>query len=106
MITRIMLERAGYEVEDAADATEAWSRLLLANKPFAVMLLDISLPGRSGLELLHEVQEAKPALNVILTSGKDEEDYPNHGANAYLAKPFTRDQLVAVVQNVTRTVVI
>ncbi len=106
MIARIMLERAGYEVEEAADAREAWNALLLASKPFTAMLLDITLPGRSGLDLLQDIHEAKPELRVILTSGKDEDDYPNHGANAYLAKPFTRDQLVAVVQDVTRAVVI
>ena len=96
MIARMMLERGGFAVEDAADAEEAVRRVQSA-APFGVILLDYTLPGRTGAELLPELRRLSPHSRVVLTSGRAEDEIPAHGADGYLAKPFTREQLLAAV---------
>ena len=72
--------------------------------PFAVVLLDVTLPDRAGTELVPELRTLVPASRVVLTSGKGEEDFPDHGADGYLPKPFTKEQLLAAVRAVMRAV--
>jgi two-component system cell cycle response regulator CtrA len=99
MVARLMLERAGFVIEEAGDAAAALARLRTTASPFAVVLLDVTLPDRVGTELVPELRNLAPS-RVILSSGKGEEDFPNHGADGYLPKPFTREQLLAVVRKV------
>lgn len=101
MIARLMLERAGYAVEEVGDAAEAVGRAQLADRPFSVVLLDVSLPDRSGVELLSELRALMPQSRFVLMSGRCEEDVPGHGADGYLPKPFSRDQLITAVRSVT-----
>ena len=101
-VARLMLERAGYAVEEAGDAAATVARLRAS--PFAVVLLDVTLPDRAGTELVPELRNLAPASRVVLTSGKGEEDFPNHGADGYLPKPFTKEQLLAAVRRVMGTV--
>ncbi|MDY3556910.1 response regulator [Gemmata sp. JC717] len=98
MIARMMLERAGYLVEEVGDGAGAVQRAGLAERPFAVVLLDVSLPDRSGVELVSELRALVPHAKFVLMSGRPEEDLPSHGADGYLAKPFMRDQLIAAVR--------
>ncbi len=100
-ITRLMLEAAGYMVTEASDAAGALTRIRSADRPFMVILLDVTLPDRAGNELLPELRYTSPRSQVVLTSGRPEEDMPDHGADGYLPKPFTRDQLVSTVRAVT-----
>ncbi|AWM36014.1 Virulence factors putative positive transcription regulator BvgA [Gemmata obscuriglobus] len=98
MIARVMLERAGFLVDAVGDAADAVRRVGLADRPFSVALLDVSLPDRSGVELMSELRALAPHVKFVLMSGRPEEDLPRHGADGYLAKPFLRDQLVAAVR--------
>jgi DNA-binding response OmpR family regulator len=100
MVARLMLERAGYAVEEASDAAESLA-LVRAAEPFALILLDVTLPDRSGIEIIPDLRAAASWARIILTSGKAEEDVPDHGADSYLPKPFTKDQLVAAVRTAT-----
>lgn len=101
LVARIMLDRAGYAVEEVGDGAEATARLQRADSPLNVVVLDVSLPDRSGVELLPELRALAPHAKFVLTSGRPEEDVPDHGADVYLAKPFTRDQLIAAIRAVT-----
>jgi two-component system cell cycle response regulator CtrA len=103
VVARLMLERAGYAVEEAGDAGDAIRRVEEAERPFAVVLLDVTLPDRSGLEVLADLRRLSPRACVVLTSGRPEENLPDHGAEGFLPKPFTRDQLVAAVRAATAT---
>jgi two-component system cell cycle response regulator CtrA len=96
-VARLMLERAGFAVEEAGGAGEALERVRSAPAPFAAVLLDHTLHDRSGADVLPELRRLAPGLRVVLTSGRAEEELPGHGADAYLPKPFTREQLVAAV---------
>ncbi len=100
-VARLMLERAGYAVVEAANAAEAVSQATLAERPFTVVVLDFTLPDRSGTDLLPELRRLVSRARIVLTSGRPEDDFPNHGADGYLAKPFSRDHLVAAVRAVT-----
>ena len=99
-VARLMLERAGYAVEDAGDAAAALALVRTAARPFTVVLLDVTLPDRPGTELVPELRGLAPESRLVLTSGKPEEDVPDHGADGYLPKPFTKEQLLAAVRAV------
>ena len=98
MIANLLLERAGYAVEEAGDAADALRRAEVADRPFAVVLLDVSLPDRNGVELISDLRALIPGAGLVLMSGRAEDELPNHGADGYLSKPFSRDQLVAAVR--------
>src|ERR1019366_7785826 len=59
-----LFQQEGFEITSAASA-EAGLRCL-AGKPFDVVLLDVALPGRSGLELLREIHASDPTLAVVM----------------------------------------
>lgn len=99
-VTRMMLERIGYAVEEAGDASAAVARVRAAFRPFDVVLLDVTLPDRAGTDLVRDLRTIAPGSRVVLTSGRMEADYPAHGADAYLPKPFSNDQLLRTVRAV------
>lgn len=97
-VARLMLEGAGYAVTEVGDAATALARARTADHPFAVILLDVTLPDRYGTEVLPELRMVAPRSRVVLTSGKLEEDVPDHGADGYLPKPFSREQLLTAIR--------
>jgi DNA-binding response OmpR family regulator len=100
-VARLMLERSGYAVEEVGTAAEAVARVRQADRSFAVILLDVTLPDRAGPDILPDLRAAAPWSRIVLTSGRSEQDIPDHGADGYLPKPFSKDQLVAAVRAVT-----
>lgn len=100
------LEAQGFAVEAALDGIEG-ERLALKGS-FDAIVLDLMLPGRSGLEILATVRRAMPSLPVIvLTARGDIEDRVEGleaGAVDYLVKPFSMAELVARVRAQLRVV--
>jgi two-component system nitrogen regulation response regulator GlnG len=95
------LTEAGHEVVDAADGNQA--REQLAAQRFDLALLDIRMPGPSGLELLDEIVKRGPdaPLVVILTAQNTFEnavEAMKRGAFDYLTKPFDLPQVHALVE--------
>ncbi len=94
------LEAEGFAVEAALDGIEG-ERLAL-NDSFDAIVLDLMLPGRSGLEILAAVRRATPGVPVIvLTARGDISDRVtglDAGAVDYLVKPFSLAELVARVR--------
>jgi len=98
-----LLHAAGYEVEQASDGVEALQHLL-RGKPANVMLLDVNLPGMSGLEVLEQARGlAAPPSVVMMTA----DDTPQTLVRAiegqacrYLRKPFAPAQIAGVVEEV------
>lgn len=92
-----------YRVVEAVDGDEAW-RLLLEHKP-AVALLDVQMPGRSGLELTRAIRsDASLAAThvILLTSQAQDSDIQRGlaaGADRYLTKPFSPLELLTVVED-------
>ncbi len=100
------LERAGFRVAAFADGEEGLEQLF-ASRPDLVVL-DLMLPGRNGLEILREVR-GEPATAdlpvLVLTARGAEMDKLlgfEHGADDYLTKPFSPRELVARAQALLR----
>jgi DNA-binding response OmpR family regulator len=105
-LIRYNLERAGYRVSSAANGEEGLQRVFAA-RPDAVVL-DLMLPGRSGLEVLKELR-GEPATRdlpvVVLTARSAEMDKLlgfDHGADDYLTKPFSPRELIARLRALLR----
>jgi CheY-like chemotaxis protein len=102
-LTRVLLRGAGYDVHTAADA-EAALVLLDACRP-RLILMDVQLPGISGLELTRRLksdERTRDVLVVALTAYAmkgDEEKALAAGCDAYVTKPIDTDALLAVVAN-------
>jgi two-component system, OmpR family, response regulator len=94
------LEAEGFRVDAAGDGPEGLRRALTGS-PDAVVL-DLLLPGLDGLSILRQLHEQRPQLPVVIVSARS--DLPTKlrgfglGANDYLAKPFSLDELVARVR--------
>jgi DNA-binding response OmpR family regulator len=100
-LLRLHLTRFGYEVVTAHDGEEAL-RLAQERRP-ALAVLDVSMPKLDGLEVTRRLREAGD-LPVILLSAlvqpSDVERGLEAGAQAYLRKPFTGEQLREQVEQV------
>jgi len=99
------LQRAGYEVRTAADGPGAL-RLLEESRP-DLLVLDLMLPGLGGLEVMRRVREGarEPVAIILLTAKGEESDRVlglRLGADDYMVKPFSPDELVARVAAVLR----
>ncbi len=83
----------GYDVDTAASAEEA-EKAMAAHRP-DLMILDIELPGRDGLEYLREVMEAERSLPVLINSAYDsyKDDFASWAAEAYFVKSSDLDPL-------------
>ncbi|MEA2200174.1 MAG: two-component system, OmpR family, response regulator [Solirubrobacteraceae bacterium] len=100
------LEAEGFSVEAALDGAEG-ERLALKGS-FDAIVLDLMLPGRSGLEILASVRRSTPSVPVIVLTARGEiEDRVaglDAGAVDYLVKPFSLAELVARVRAQLRVV--
>ena len=71
---------------------------------FDVLLLDMSMPGKSGIELIHQVKAEKPRLRILVLSMHEEHQYAvraiRAGASGYLTKESATAQLVAAIRKV------
>jgi two-component system invasion response regulator UvrY len=69
-----------------------------------VLLLDLSLPGQSGVDVLRAVRQRHPGLRVLMLSGFPEERYAlamiRHGADGYLSKECEKEDLIRAIRTV------
>jgi len=90
-------------IGEASDGNEALS--LLKKEVFDIMLLDISLPGKSGLEVLQSVKTKWPSINVLMLSMYPQEQYAIRsiklGASGYLTKDTASEELLLAVKKVS-----
>ncbi|MEA2604034.1 MAG: two-component system, OmpR family, alkaline phosphatase synthesis response regulator PhoP [Acidobacteriota bacterium] len=101
---RDALRHEGYGVLEAGDAIEG-QRLALTSEA-ALVLLDLVLPGGSGLGVLERIRDARPGLPVIVLTARGGEDDRVRGlrlgADDYVVKPFSVRELLARVDSVLR----
>jgi two-component system chemotaxis response regulator CheY len=101
LLIRAVLEERGFEALEAEDGTAAIE--LLDGRPCDLILCDLSMPRMGGLGFLrwlrnHPRYRALPVAIVTTETRPDVKDsVRTAGANAYLAKPFTRESLLSVV---------
>jgi CheY-like chemotaxis protein len=98
-LVRVMLEEAGYRVLEAANGEQATA--ILAHGGVELMLVDILMPQKDGLETIGLARKNYRDVKTIAMSGA-REDYLQVarllGANAVIGKPFTREFLVETVR--------
>jgi DNA-binding response OmpR family regulator len=98
------LTYVGYAVLEAGHGEEGCQMAL--RREFDLLLLDMVLPGKTGLEILREVRNVKPTLPVIILSARGEENDRvsglRLGADDYVVKPFSVNELLARVDAVLR----
>jgi DNA-binding NarL/FixJ family response regulator len=87
-------------VGEARDGLEAMQ--LVRGTPFDVLLIDISMPGRSGLEVIRQIKAEKPKLRILVLSMHEEHQYAvraiRSGASGYLTKDSASTQLISALR--------
>src|SRR5262245_58032700 len=95
----LLLNSEGYAVVMADTGQAGLARI--EEQPFDLVLLDISLPDRSGIEFLREIREHAPGLSVVLITAYGSIDTARSafksGAQDYITKPWSNDELLAQV---------
>ena len=95
-----MLKVSGYQVDLASNGNEALAKLLATE--FDVVLLDIRMPGISGLELLPQIRKAYPDTAVIMFTGEDDVssavEAMQQGASDYVTKPVRLQELLVRIE--------
>lgn len=90
------------EFGESADSRQGFGEVL--ENPWDLVILDISMPGRSGLDLIRDIRGAKPELPILVVSAHSERDYAVRalklGAAGYVSKQSAADVLVSAVRRV------
>lgn len=101
------LQKSGCQVSVASNGTEGWNKAL-QERPDCV-ILDVVLPGLNGFSLCRQLRAMDPEhdLAIVMVSSKntamDQSWGLRQGADRYLPKPFTDEQLVETVKEVLTT---
>jgi two-component system, NarL family, invasion response regulator UvrY len=89
---------------EARDGVEALNRIL--SDPYDVVILDLALPGMSGLDVLRQAKTRRPALPVVIMSIHTEEEYAltalKEGASGYLNKESVPDDLIKAIRKAVK----
>ena len=98
------LQFAGYKVLEADNGEQGLKSAVRAD--YALLLLDLVLPGLDGLEILKEVRRTRPTAPVIILTARGGEDERIEGlrlgADDYVVKPFSVKELLARIEAVLR----
>ena len=104
LAARRMLQRAGFTVLQATDGADALRVLAEHTGPVHALVTDVVMPGVGGPELVRRLREVRPDLPTLFISGYTEEGVRTQGNlrpdAAFLAKPFTQDDLVRKLREV------
>jgi CheY-like chemotaxis protein len=100
-----MLEADGHEVKAVANGVEILKAIATVEPGFDLLLTDLIMPEREGIETIMELRGKHPELKIIAMSGGGRSGSQNYlklalklGAMAVLEKPFNRDELVRTVR--------
>jgi DNA-binding NtrC family response regulator len=104
-VTARALSEDGFLVSTAANASEAWTTVRAATRPFDLIVVDAFMPGEGGIELLHRIRANDARQRFLLITGRlERESAVELPADVpVLLKPFTPDDIVkaalAALQN-------
>ena len=95
-----ILQKHGYNVDVAETGREAEEKV--NTKPFDLALIDVKLPDTDGIDLLGEIQRIKPKMiKIVITGFASMENgirAMESGADAYLVKPVSSEELLKVIE--------
>ena len=93
---------SGLHCSEAADGDQVLTQLIKSNHD--LLLLDINMPGRNGLEVLKDVKKIYPLLPVIMVSVQPESQYATRclqaGATAYINKNSASEDLAPAIRKI------
>jgi YesN/AraC family two-component response regulator len=103
LMLKKMLERSGYEVDLAANGVEGINLFRKSNAD--LVITDIIMPEKEGLETIREMRRIKPDLKIIAMSGGGKVSADNYleiarifGASKIIEKPFTQKEIISAVR--------
>jgi CheY-like chemotaxis protein len=101
-LLRVALEAMGYSVAEAREGKEGLA--LFAKTPADLVLTDLVMPGKEGLETIRELRKSHPNLKIMAMSGGSRTKASDNlkmakifGADAVISKPFSVDQIARAV---------
>lgn len=100
------LTNKGYAVDTIHDGQEALTRILVHHKDYDLMVLDLMLPHKSGKEICEEMRANNVTTPIVILTARSETEHKvellQAGADDYLVKPFSFDELTARIQAILR----
>ena len=97
----LILQSEGYVAESVHTASDALSRT--RKKEFELIILDNKLPDKNGIDLLPELKEAQPDINIIIITGfasvQSASEALENDAAAYMVKPINVAELLLLVKS-------
>jgi two-component system, NarL family, response regulator NreC len=104
-IRRLLEAEEDFDVEDEAGTAYDAIRLARLHKP-EVMLLDVAMPGGSGIDAIPDILGASPSTNILVLSMQDDPSYVRAafaaGAKGYVLKEAADDELLAAIREVAK----
>ncbi|TSB44709.1 response regulator transcription factor [Alkalicoccobacillus porphyridii] len=99
-VLKLELEYEGYQTESVYDGLKAWE--LVQAQSWALVILDVMLPGLSGMEVLRRMRDRHDNTPVIMLTARDnvvdKVSGLDQGANDYVTKPFEIEELLARIR--------
>lgn len=97
--------QAAPDIEIAAEATDGFETLqVIRTNSFDVLVMDLSMPGRGGMELIRQIKEEVPQLRILVLTMHEEQEYAARairaGAMGYMTKEGAGTQLVHAIRRV------
>ena len=107
MVAAAILRQAGFSVSTARDGHETVASFERGRDRFALVLLDMKMPGLGGEEVVPKLRAIRPDIPVLICSGYTEDEtkdrFLRDDVEGFLAKPYRRDELINAVQRVLET---
>ncbi len=101
-----ILEMKGFAIDWLADGEKALTRILMYHTEYDAILLDLALPGLDGVTLTKSLRAEGITTPIIILTGQSQTEYKvellNSGADDYVVKPFSSDELIARISSVLR----
>lgn len=100
------LEMRGYAVDWLSNSEKALSRIMLYRNEYDLVILDLMLPGVDGAQITEQVRKEGVTTPIIILTARNETEHKvdllNKGADDYIVKPFSFEELLARINSVLR----